>query len=70
MVNDYDEDHTLVVLGAGLATLGGIHLIGLADERQAVEVVPPEVLLSNTGTILRWRLVFFFLRRFAANNAS
>lgn len=42
---------TLGVVGALLAGAGGdrVGLVGLADQRQAVEVVPPEVLLRNAG---------------------
>ena len=41
--------HTLGVVGAALATGSRIRLVGLADERHAVEVVPPEVLLRDPG---------------------
>lgn len=41
---------TLRVVGAGLAA-GVVGLVGLHDQRQAVEVVPPEVLLGDAGIL-------------------
>lgn len=44
-------NHTLGIVGAALTASGRVRLVGLADQRQAIEVVPPEVLLRDTGNM-------------------
>lgn len=41
--------HTLGVVGAGLTAGHRVRLVGLANQGEAVEVVPPEILLRDTG---------------------